>query len=240
MKNRNIIFTVVVFLLLLPLVLIPLSFFVVEFIVGQSFGDAWSRAWESLMELSMIEYIGLHSAVTGIVVILCFPFAFSKLHKIVGKHRQQEEFHRKKQMLYDILHSGIAAAMKSRENGSWNASDFMEVTDNHIHMVSEMDSLFSEKQSSFLRQVLELLKSISEQAKQEEVIETKQSVEKLVKLVSIPNDQEHLASLQNDRGIDERLNGKSRTILQLLSEETEEQTAGSGSDDQEQKTSVDR
>ena len=226
MKNRYIIVAVIGVLLVLPLLLIPLSIFVAELFMAGGVGAAWDRTWDTMGGMLMIEYIGLHSAVTGIVVILCFPFVFYKLHKKVGEHRKQEEFNRKKQMLHDVLHRGMIEAMKSQQDEQWETFNFTQVTDNHIEMLSQVDSLFSEKQAFFLRQKLELLKEISQQADRGEISEVKQSVDELIELVAVPDDAKHQASLQNDRDLDETLNEKTLTILQLLSEETDKPGIG--------------
>jgi len=216
-KLRYKISVALVIVLLLPFLFIPL----ILFFEGLMLGSSFANPLDSLREMPVFDYLRLHFAVSGVLMVVGLPYLFYTVTKRGNEKGKQEEFNRRKLMLRDVLYNGLDQVLTYHRDGHWESFDYVRVTNNHVELVHKLGDLFSKQQAQFLIQVLESLKDISEQEEKGETKIVKMSVEKLVTQITIPNYPKHLSHLQHGSSNSDLLSEEIIAILDQLSEETD-------------------
>lgn len=163
------------------------------------------------------EYLSLYLSLLGVIATVVLAYFIYRLERNNENRAEREEIRRVKRMLSVLLEAGFQRAFISQLDDEWEYFDFVRITETHIGMIASIGHLLSEEQFLYLNKIMETLKDIADNEKNGDCGEAKISVERLMRIITVPVYPMYIFYMKDLKTIYDVLNEQTFEIINIIS-----------------------
>lgn len=174
----------IILILILPIIIIISFVF-----LGNTILNYYNLNLNDYINITIEEYISIYLSILSIEVSAILAIAIYRWQHNDEKRGELEEIRHAKRILRVLLTNATKKAFEvynSYDEDSDLDYNFIRVTDNHIGLIATIGHLLTEKEFLYLNLLMETLKDMAENEKNDYLYEANSYLEKYMKLITLP------------------------------------------------------